>query len=104
MMGVFFGAMLGQVTFLALLLLVMWVFKLLPKKTYNFQYPQQVEIPGPEGPPGAQGMMGEQGPPGPPGKSAVDPALLTRVKALEDTIEGFNDRFRRVERKAGLNV
>lgn len=56
---------------------------------------------------GATGSTGETGPVGPPGKCECE----DRVSDLEENIvdinsilSGFNDRFTRVERKAGMSV
>ncbi len=69
-------------------------------------------VEGPPGPIGATGPQGPPGPPGPPGEAHPDVVsmvgsqgnLAQRVKELEDRDKVYMDRFKRVERKAGMSV
>lgn len=82
-------------------------------KWNTFQVPNSEEpdvLRGPPGPAGPMGATGPQGPPGESGNFAAD-LLVGRIKEIEDRVqdlenrdEAYQDRFTRVERKAGLRV
>lgn len=60
--------------------------------------------PGPEGPQGPTGAMGAVGPPGTCDHEEDVEDLRQRVADLEGRDERYQERFTRVERKAGLSV
>jgi len=67
---------------------------------------------GPPGPPGAIGMPGDKGEKGDPGDLNPDllrrlqvlDGLSERIEELENRDQLYQDRFKRVERKAGMSV